>query len=147
MLPKTVIFDLDGTIADYEHRRHFVEKEKKEWDSFHGACEKDAPQEWCVNLMHMLQREGILVAIVTGRPDNFKAQTKEWLSRHGIGYDMLHMVKHGDHRNDNIIKKEIYDEEFKDKFNVLFVIDDRKRVVDMWRSIGLTCLQCAEGDF
>jgi len=27
------------------------------------------------------------------------------------------------------------------------VIDDRQVVVDFWRAEGLTCLQCAPGDF
>ena len=28
------------------------------------------------------------------------------------------------------------------KDRVLFVVDDRQRVVDMWRAEGITCLQC-----
>ena len=32
-------------------------------------------------------------------------------------------------------------------YNVKFVLDDRNRVVEMWRSLGLTCLQVADGDF
>lgn len=35
----------------------------------------------------------------------------------------------------------------KDKYDVLFAIDDRSSVVDMWRDLGLVCLQCAEGAF
>lgn len=33
------------------------------------------------------------------------------------------------------------------QYRPLFFIDDRKRVVDMWRRRGLTCLHCANGDF
>lgn len=30
---------------------------------------------------------------------------------------------------------------------ILCVLDDRNKVVKMWRELGLTCLQMAEGDF
>ena len=33
------------------------------------------------------------------------------------------------------------------KDDVLMTVDDRQRVVDMWRAEGLTCLQVAPGDF
>lgn len=57
------------------------------------------------------------------------------------------MRKDGDFRKDSIVKEEIYREWIEPFHEVLFCIDDRKQVVDMWRSIGLTCLQCAEGNF
>jgi hypothetical protein len=34
-----------------------------------------------------------------------------------------------------------------DKRKVLFVVEDRNRVVEMWRKEGLVCLQCAPGEF
>jgi hypothetical protein len=34
-----------------------------------------------------------------------------------------------------------------DKSKILFVVEDRNRVVEMWRSEGLVCLQCAPGEF
>lgn len=42
-------------------------------------------------------------------------------------------MKIWDTRCDTIVKREIYEEHIKDKYNVLFVIDDRVKVVDMWR--------------
>ena len=57
------------------------------------------------------------------------------------------MRKLDDKRRDDIVKKELFDENIRGRFNVKFVIDDRNRVVDMWRQIGLTCFQVEEGDF
>jgi hypothetical protein len=57
------------------------------------------------------------------------------------------MRKQGDFRRDSIVKKEIYDNDIKGKFDVEFVLDDRQQVVDMWREIGLKCLQVAPGNF
>lgn len=57
------------------------------------------------------------------------------------------MRPENDYRKDTIIKREIYEKEILNKFNVLFVLDDRDCVVEQWRDMGLTCLQVAEGDF
>jgi hypothetical protein len=34
-----------------------------------------------------------------------------------------------------------------DLSQVLCIFDDRQKVVDMWRELGLTCFQVAPGDF
>jgi hypothetical protein len=59
----------------------------------------------------------------------------------------LFMRKTGDIRSDDIVKREIYETHIKPEWNVVCVLDDRQRVVDMWREIGLTCLQVDYGDF
>ena len=57
------------------------------------------------------------------------------------------MRKTGDFRKDSIVKKELFDENVRGKYNIEFVLDDRNQVVEMWRSIGLVCLQVADGNF
>ena len=62
------------------------------------------------------------------------------------GYKKLVMRKTGDYRKDSIVKREMFEEHIEGKYNVLFVLDDRNQVVDMWRKeLGLTCLQCNYG--
>ncbi len=41
----------------------------------------------------------------------------------------------------------MFQDHVEDHWSVQFVMDDRQRVVDMWRSKGLKCLQVAPGDF
>jgi hypothetical protein len=57
------------------------------------------------------------------------------------------MRKYGDFRQDSIVKREIYERFIAPDYDILCVLDDRNSVVSMWREIGLTCLQVAEGDF
>ena len=85
--------------------------------------------------------------MVTGRDATFRQVTSDWLSKNQIFYNQLLMRPEGDKRRDDLVKRELYDQHIKDKYNVLFVLDDRDRVVAMWRSLGLTCLQVALGDF
>ena len=87
------------------------------------------------------------IIYVSGRGSEHKDVTLDWLEKHNFPVDHLHMRKSGDYRKDYIIKKEIYDEMIKEVFDILFILDDRKQVVDMWRKEGLTVLHCAEGDF
>ncbi len=52
-----------------------------------------------------------------------------------------------DYRDDGTIKAELLDKILADGWEPWLVVEDRQRVVDMWRARGLTCLQCAPGDF
>jgi hypothetical protein len=47
---------------------------------------------------------------------------------------------------DDILKKKMLDT-FLDINDIFLVVDDRNRVVDMWRSLGLSVFQVAPGDF
>ena len=67
----------------------------------------------------------VALYFVSGREGLAEAATRRWLEQHEIVYDGLFMRAIGDHRKDAIIKQEIYEREFKGKFNVLYVVDDR----------------------
>lgn len=144
---KTIICDLDGTLCNIEHRLHFLDG-KKDWDSFYGACPDDIPNLWCVSLIESMYAQGYSIVFVSGRRESTREQTVAWLQQYlkdGMWAE-LYMRKDGDYRKDSIIKKEIYDEHLSER-NILFVLDDRRQVVDMWREQGLVCLQVAEGNF
>ncbi len=143
---KLVLVDMDGTLADCEHRRHYVRSTRtKNWPAFFAACDQDPPmphvREW-VNAL----AEDHCICIVSGRPtDLCGIKTEEWLARHGVRYDHLFMRDRGDSRPDTQIKGEILDRLPAEQ--VALVIDDRQSVVDMWRQRGLRVIQVAEGDF
>jgi len=144
-----IICDLDGTLADCSHRRHHVENKPKNWDAFYAGVGGDAPHHAVMTLLEdMLESEREIV-FVTGRPERCRVDTVAWLHYYGFcsaDYGALYMRKDGDFRADYIVKQEILDAHI-DKERVLFVLDDRKQVVDMWRRNGLVCFQVAEGDF
>jgi predicted kinase len=129
-----VICDLDGTIALMNGRNPYDASE----------CEKDLINPVVDDILSHCNH-GIL--FVSGRSSKYYQQTKDWLITHGYGGYRLLMRKEDDNRDDRIVKQEIYDSEIKGVYNVLFVLDDRNKVVEMWRSNGLVCLQVAEGDF
>jgi len=141
------IFDLDGTLALIEHRRHFVEGENKDWPAFFQACVDDTPNEAVINIMRELYRSG-QVWIFSGRSDEVRIKTEDWLERYDIPYTFLQMRKEGDYTPDEVLKKKWLDEMHSDFRRVLVcVFDDRDKVVKMWRDNGITCLQVAPGGF
>lgn len=84
---------------------------------------------------------------MSGRPEPYRNRTKIWLESFDIKHKALFMRSDGDFRDDTIVKEELYRKFVLPDYDVAFVVDDRKKVVDMWRRLGLVCLQCAEGNF
>ena len=134
--PKAIIVDIDGTIA--------LMRGRGPYDT--AKCMTDVPNEPVVDIVKTFDQEHVII-LVSGREDKFRSITEDWLKSYEIPYDHLFMRPTGDVRNDAIVKAEIFDAHIRTEFNVKFVLDDRDRVVKMWRDLGLTCLQCAYGDF
>lgn len=158
-MKKAIIFDIDGTLANNLHRVPFLEGEKKNWDAFYQAMDEDAPNEpvvfLCKAVLDYVYRssdtENLKVFVFTGRPAQYEQRTKEWLNKtlgwHASIISNLLMRPTGDHRPDYEVKQEMLDLLKAEGYEIMFTVDDRKQVVDMWRANGITCLQCAEGNF
>lgn len=139
------LWDLDGTICDIQHRRHYVQNTPKNWKKFFAGIRDDKVNKAVASIYHANKNTKILVS---GRGEEYRRETELWLEENGfIDYYILLMRNKGDHRDDTIVKREIHDKYIKPYFNVQWIVDDRKRVVDMWRSLGYTVFHCDEGDF
>jgi predicted kinase len=132
----TIVVDVDGTLALVNGRGHYD----------YDKVSTDLPNKPVVRLVQMLARSHRVV-YVSGRPDSCYVDTYNWLAEHVSVSGELLMRADGDNRNDAVIKREIFDTSIRPYYDVRFVIDDRNRVVRMWRSLGLTVLQVADGAF
>lgn len=143
-----VIFDIDGTLADCTHRQHHLTGPgKKDWDAFYAAMHADEPKLDILQVALAFTEFGFSILLCTGRPESYRETTLAWLKQHRIAYDALFMRKDGDFRDDTIVKREMLGAIRERGYTVTLVVDDRDKVVKMWREEGLTCLQCAPGDF
>ncbi len=137
-LPKAIIADIDGTLALMHDRGPF------DW----AKVRQDLPHSPVIDLVNTYHDLGFIVIIVTGRDGSCTEETEAWLAEHNIKHDLFFIRDAGNTEKDAIIKKRIFDQNIRGKFNVHWVVDDRNQVVNMWRNeIGLTVLQCNEGDF
>jgi phosphoglycolate phosphatase-like HAD superfamily hydrolase len=143
-----VIVDLDGTLADCAHRLHHIRGgRRKDWNAFFAACPLDPPHEVVVDLVKTLRHSHRLI-FCSGRPERTRKATEEWICRHlEIVGPRLYMRGDKDHRADDIVKRELLERIRRDGFDPKLAIDDRQRVVEMWRAEGLVCAQVAEGNF
>ena len=154
MIGKTVIFDLDGTLADIKERRTLATKEggKIDWPKFvdPNNISLDKPNTPVIESFKALQKAGYRMVIFSGRSDATREETEKWLSKHGITYDKLLMrsgTGEGMFTPDDRLKEDWLNQEFPDKSQILCVYDDRDKVVNMWRRNGIACFQVAPGDF
>jgi|SRR6266576_4366359 len=141
-----IIFDMDGTLSDPTHRRHFMIKPKN-WKAWNAGMVFDTPHLDVINLAHMYKKIGHKILISTGREIVFKYETQTWMDNHKVPYDAMYMRPAGDHRDDATVKSELLDQILADGYQPLMVFDDRDRVVKMWRDRGLRCFQVNYGDF
>ncbi len=167
-MKNTVIFDLDGTLALIDSRREIsiIDNGKLDWDTFFNPkmISLDDPNIPVIKLAQMFKSDGFKVVIFSGRNDRSFHATVEWLKTHDVPHDLLVMrpdkfkdkswpIADGNPATldmrfmpDDILKKKMLDT-FVDINDVFLVVDDRQKVVDMWRSLDLTVLQVAKGDF
>lgn len=155
------IFDLDGTLALIEHRRHYVDGKKKDWPAFFAACVDDKPNMPVIQTLQTLRKSGAEIWIWSGRSDTVQADTEKWLYDHGCLQSSMflrwqpfsppesfRMRKTGDYQPDVKLKYGWLSEiEPPERKRLTAVFDDRASVVKMWRDAGVTCFQVAPGDF
>lgn len=138
-----IIVDIDGTLADMRHRRHFVVDGNHDWKSFNESMVMDTPIIPIVTLVTSIASEmEHLIVLVTGRSEEYREHTEEWLQDHYVPYWKLFMRQMNDSRPDHVIKEEILRHLIEThRFKPDLVIDDRQDVVDMWRRNGIITLQ------
>jgi len=122
-----IIVDIDGTLAHMNGNRSPYEWEKV------GLDEVDVAVKTIVN--HMCEESTIIV--LSGRDSVCRSQTIDWLTKHDIVFDALHMRAKGDQRKDAIVKRELFDLHIAKSYTVLFAIDDRPCMVRMWNQMGI----------
>ena len=151
---KVIIFDIDGTICNCEKRRKAAmggkafDKKGFNWAVFFDEdfIIKDKIFKQTAQMYDLLKYK-YDVYFLTGREDRFRELTEKWFKKHKItGYKALYMRTTGDYRPDTEIKKELFDKHFKKK-DIFLLFDDRDCMVKLWRDMGMTCFQVAEGEF
>lgn len=128
-MENAIIVDIDWTLAKHVARWPY-EMDKLE------TYEVIEPIRVIIgNLLHEYR-----VVLMSGRSEEYRAKTERWLEKNKVGYHNLLMRTTWDSRPDTEIKKELYNKYLKNKYNVVFAIDDRNRIVDQWRNMGIFTL-------
>jgi hypothetical protein len=145
-----VIFDLDGTLANIDERREKAMKTngKLNWDKFSSdeLINTDLPNIPVIKTAKLFYQNGFKIYVLSGRSIKTKKVTTQWLKKYDVPFDVLKMREKNDTRPDEVIKKEFV-VELPILENIFLILDDREKVVKMWRSLQLPCFQVNEGLF
>lgn len=138
-LPRCIIVDVDGTLADKNNRSPY------DWDK----VSEDTPKKKVINMVNSYANyNNVSIIIFTGRDGSCEEDTRRWLIDNKVMFDAMYIRPKGNMEKDSIIKKIMFEENIRGKYQVDFVVDDRDQVVEMWRKeIGLQCFQVDYGDF
>lgn len=171
-----IIFDLDGTLRNLEHRLHLIEPiDQADWDAFYLACGDDAPIDHMLGTLKQFSDLGHTIEIWSGCSEIARDITLDWLGRHGVWVrgqpsisvdftyfgtgscavvDALLMRGAKDFTRDVELKQRWLTERWFTERGLLtppeqveMVFDDRKKVVEMWRSHGIPTIHVAPGEF
>ena len=151
-MKNTIIFDLDGTLALIDKRREVSTKPngKLDWGKFFNSTniKLDEPNLPVIKMAQLFSEQGFNIVILSGRSNKTEVATRSWLSKNKVPFNKLIMrdSETNHFTPDWVLKKNMLDEQL-DINDVFLVIDDRDRVVKLWRSLGLTTFQVADGNF
>ncbi|MFJ8668764.1 AAA family ATPase [Streptomyces sp. NPDC093600] len=137
-LPSAVMCDIDGTLA-LRRDRSAYDFTRCHLDALNGAV-RDA-----LRAFQSTHRDAIV--LLSGRGEDHRAMTEAWLRHHEVPYDELWMRASGDGRGDDIVKAELFDAHVRHRYAVRVSLDDRDRVVAVWRRMGLPTWQVDYGNF
>ena len=134
-LEDCVLFDIDGTLA------HMGDRSPYDWDK----VDRDDVNVLVHEQVKFHKSLGRKIIIFTGRDEEARTTTEEWLEIFEIEYDHLYMREKDDQRKDNVVKKEMFQKYIDGKYHAICVYDDRTQVVKMWYKLGVFCFNCNQG--
>lgn len=126
-LPDAIIVDVDGTIAEMHDRGPF------EWKK----VGQDKPREFIIDMVKHYRRQGYKILVVSGRSDECREETFDWLVSNRVAFEELRMRKAGDYRKDDAVKEEIFWTHLADRYNIVACIDDRPQMIRLWHEIKI----------
>ena len=149
-LQPALMIDLDGTIALFNKFGNELEHEGVHFRNPYDAskCDEDGLNAPVAKVIETFYAQEYTMLFCSGRKKDYEPQTKKFIETHfpDMQYQLF-MRATGDNRSDDIVKEELFRDNIENKYYVEFVLDDRSKVVQKWREIGLTCFQVQAGDF
>ena len=104
---KCWVFDVDGTLSDPSHRRHYVTQKPKRWDLWNKGMVDDKFNKDVGQFVNFAEDSGHFVVVCTGREECYRSVTLNWLNSNGVYPHALYMRNNKDYRADDIVKREL----------------------------------------
>lgn len=161
-----IVFDLDGVLANTDHRHHYLDQAKPDWVSFTKACVDDDPEPVPFELLKTLAPHHhieIWSGRIAGSTNSIMDATINWLTTHSPDltfqptspakffadpttikvrlrpFDVLYT-------GPNLLHQWIVNA-IKAKAKPDLAFEDRSNHVETWRRFNIPCYQTDPGDF
>lgn len=132
---KIIICDIDGTIANNDHRQHLLKK-FKDWDKFFSQLHLDEPYFEIIEKIKEFKKNGKEIVFITGRPERYRDETNSWLEKYfKFNYELL-MRPNNETRSKIIVKTNIFKQNFSPE-EIKIVFENDNALIKLWRSFGL----------
>ena len=134
-----IICDIDGTIANNDHRQNLL-VEFKDWDLFFSKMSEDLPIKPVIEIIEEEYKSGKKICFLTGRPERYRAVTSTWIEKHlNITHFVLHMRQDDDHRDKVSVKREMFEQNFNLK-DIDYFVENDKDLIKLWEENGTKVL-------
>ncbi|MHB8220303.1 MAG: phosphatase domain-containing protein [Acidimicrobiales bacterium] len=139
-----VVFDIDGVLSDAAGRQHFIERGRRDWSAFFEACGDDPVIEEVARLVELLD-PALAVVLLTGRPLRVRPQTRAWLDRYGLRWDLLVMRDRGDYSQVTVFKRGVVEDLRSYGFDLRLAMEDDPSNHTMFVAEGIPCVYIHSG--
>lgn len=144
-----ILVDIDGTVTNIGDRIKYLKQKPTDWKAFYNSCFDDEPIQEIIDLVYLLHETVHDIIFCTGRIEDIREITENWIDKSfpdDFNYSLI-MRPNSDFRKDTETKIEACKNAGIDFNDIKFVLEDRSCMVKKWRSLGVKCLQVADGDF
>lgn len=128
-----ILCDIDGTVANNDHRQHYLEG-KKDWDGFFSELSNDVPIYSIIEKVKNHQSEGKDIIFLTGRPERYREKTELWLKKYFDFKFKLLMRKDKDLRDKVIAKEELLKESSIQSAFIHLVFENDEDLIKYWKA-------------
>jgi hypothetical protein len=142
-----IILDIDGCLSNSEmckEHQHLIDKGDFSW--FDDRILLFRPAKGMGSYVFGLLEAGMDIIIITARQSIYKKKTEWWLKYHfGLNIDnkktFMFMRLPGDYSATKDLKREFYKRDIKDRWDILFAVDDQDGIISMWNELGINTHQ------
>ena len=139
-----VVFDVDGVLSDAASRQHFLEHGRRDWEGFFDACGDDPLIDEVACLLSLLD-PALQIVLLTGRPVRVQPQTRAWLERFDVRWDLLIMRDYGDYTAAREFKRTTVKRLRQFGYDLRLAFEDDRRNLEMFREEGVTSVYIHSG--
>ncbi|WP_298327390.1 hypothetical protein [Haloactinopolyspora sp.] len=137
------VIDIDGVLADVDHRLHHLRGRPKNWAGFFAGMGDDPPYTEGLALAHQLAAEHAVVYL-SGRPERTRAVTQAWLAAHEAPHGRVMLRPDDDRRPARLFKIGVL-KRLAAQRTVALLVDDDPAVCDAARTAGFQVRQVSWG--